>query len=104
MGRQSMKRTTTLVSPEHAEANGLPQQPTVRGTFHEHEPVLLVLEDLAVHDVEVVAEHLTYFCLTVSTRQTGTSNLEIADDVERGRALEIESLQTRVEHQEASFR
>ena len=63
----------------------------------------LVVENFAVHDMEVVLEHPDQFRIAVGGCEASTRNLEVANDVEGWRAHEVPSLQARVEHQKAPF-
>src|ERR1017187_5025503 len=88
-----------LSVPTELDLDRIFQQPAVRVAFHQNEAILLILEDITVHDVKVVLEHPRQFRLAEGSGQTCPRDLKAADDIQSWRAVKVPTLEARVEHQ-----
>jgi hypothetical protein len=97
--RKPVESAAIPVRAYRADLDRLFQQPAIRVAFHQNKSILLVLEDITVHDVKVVLEHPSQFRRAEGSRQTSTRDLKAADDIQSWGAVKVPTFEARVEHQ-----
>ena len=101
--RQNMNRSSTPVFSRHADPLCFPKQPAPQASLNENKPFLLVFKYSFVPNMKILSKVPAQFFPTELHGQTCFFNLEKTDDVQCRVALEVPSVQSRIEDEQVSL-